>query len=92
MSKKFIKCPNCGGTHIQVLNNTNMKTTLNLNPLKPFTLYNHKEVKQTKKKISKGKIAMGIATGGTSLLATGARKKVKVDSYFCMECGCQWEQ
>lgn len=89
---KIIKCPNCNGAHIQILDNRTMKTTLNMNPLKPFTVYNHKEVKKTKKKVSKGKIIAGIATGGTSVLVTGARKKVEVDSYFCMDCGCQWEQ
>lgn len=48
-----LKCPKCKGTHIQLWNDdvnmkTHTKTTLNLNPLKPFTIFNHKKVKKRK--------------------------------------------
>lgn len=89
---KFIRCPMCGSPQIQKWNNDEVKTTLNMNPLKPFTLVNHKKVKKTVKKVSKAKVAVGVATCGLSLLATGVRKKVELDSYFCTECGCQWEE
>ncbi|WP_367567287.1 hypothetical protein [Lacrimispora sp.] len=38
-----IKCPSwgCGSTDVQLIGGKT-KTTLNLNPLKPFTLVNHK--------------------------------------------------
>lgn len=46
MGKK-ICCPKCKGTNVQLLGGKT-KTTLNLNPLKPFTLVNHKPTgKQT---------------------------------------------
>lgn len=39
-------CPKCGSVDIFIAN-TKMKTTLNLNPLKPFTLTNHKATRET---------------------------------------------
>lgn len=49
--KKHDKCPVCGGTRFhafveeQVISPAKIKskTTLNMNPLKPFTVFNHKE-------------------------------------------------
>ncbi|MBQ3515012.1 MAG: hypothetical protein IJA32_14650 [Lachnospiraceae bacterium] len=46
-----IKCPRCGGTHYHVYIEEEVvlprkvrgKTTLNMNPFKPFTVYNHEE-------------------------------------------------
>lgn len=46
-----INCPRCGSTHFhafveeQVVSPAKVKskTTLNMNPLKPFTVFNHKE-------------------------------------------------
>lgn len=52
IGKKQKCCPQCKGTNLQYLGNENMgsreaktkiTTGLNLNPLKPFTLFNHKE-------------------------------------------------
>ena len=63
------------------------KTTINLNPLQPFTLFNHKTVK--KEKTSAAKVGLGIMTGGTSLLFTGTKKK-KHNEYHCMDCGHRW--
>ncbi len=49
---KTIKCPKCKSLNVEFIGNetkwaTDPKikktTTLNLNPLKPFTLFNHKE-------------------------------------------------
>lgn len=45
------KCPRCGGSHfhafveeqVVVPGKVKSQTTLNLNPLKPFTVFNHKE-------------------------------------------------
>jgi transposase-like protein len=45
------------------------------------------ELAQVKaKKVSGGKIAAGIMTGGLSLLATGVKSKQKVD-WVCRVCG-----
>lgn len=87
-----LKCPKCKGTHIQLFDNeVNMvsktKTSLNLNPLKPFTVFNHKTEK--KGKLSAGKLALGAMTGGASLLVTGARTN-KHHEYYCMDCGNRW--
>lgn len=46
-----IKCPRCGGIHyhayvenqVIVPEKVKGKTTLNINPLKPFTVFNHEE-------------------------------------------------
>ncbi|MFP3155818.1 hypothetical protein LQZ18_15590 [Lachnospiraceae bacterium ZAX-1] len=87
-----LNCPKCKGTQIQLLSiDNNMKvknkTTINLNPLHPFTLVNTKEVK--KEKTSGAKIAAGLATGGASLLFTGTKKK-NHNEYFCSGCGNRW--
>lgn len=87
MSK--MKCPKCKSVRICLLDDApgGTKTSLNLNPLKPFTIVNTK--KKSKKVVSKGKIAGALMTGGASLLVTGARKKVS-EEWFCMECGNRW--
>ena len=87
-----LKCPRCRGTHIQLLDNdvntvTKHRTSVNLNPLRPFTVFNTKEVK--KGKLSPGKLALGAMTGGASLLVTGARTD-KHNEYPCMDCGHRW--
>lgn len=38
---KALKCPKCKSVNIEILNEKT-RTTLNLNPLHPFTLVNHK--------------------------------------------------
>lgn len=47
-----VKCPKCKSTNLQYLGTENIggrdaktktTTSLNLNPLKPFTVFNHKE-------------------------------------------------
>ncbi len=54
--KKELKCPHCNSHNIELLANdknykTKYKTTVNLNPLKIFTLVNTKEIKkETSKK------------------------------------------
>lgn len=83
-----MKCPKCKSHNISVLSNDeNMKTqtSLNLNPLKPFTLFNHKKVKKT----SAAKVGLGIMTGGASLLFTGIKKN-NLD-VFCTNCGHRWK-
>lgn len=88
---KRIKCRNCKSTHVQLIaddaniKKTTTSTSLNLNPLKPFTVFNHKEKK--KKKRSKGKVAAAILTGGTSLLVTGGTKDNRGREFNCLECG-----
>ena len=42
---KRIKCPKCKSTNVGITGDRT-KTTLNLNPLKPFTLVNHKVTKE----------------------------------------------
>lgn len=88
-----LKCPSCKSPNVQLLDsNMNEKvkksTSLNLNPLKPFTVFNHKEKK--KKKTSGGKVALGMATGGASLLLTGT-KQSKGRELHCMNCGNVWK-
>lgn len=84
-----LKCPKCQSTNIELLSNdVNYKkqTTLNLNPLKPFTIFDHKK----KEKTSKGKIALAVATGGASLMFTGTKNKKHLE-LFCKECGHRWK-
>lgn len=90
--KKSLHCPKCGGHNIDLrADDANMKvhqkTSLNLNPLYPFTVVNTKEVKKEKK--SAAKIGLGIMTGGASLLVTGTNKK-KHNEYYCRDCGNKW--
>lgn len=83
-----LTCPKCGSHCIQVISNeanTKSSTSLNLNPLKPFTVFNHKK----KAKVSKGKIGLGILTGGASLLVTGVKNNKHLE-VFCTECGHRW--
>lgn len=87
-----LKCPKCKGTHIQLWANdvntvTKSKTSINLNPLKPLTVFNTKSEK--KGKLSAGKLALGVMTGGTSLLVTGARTN-RNNEYYCTDCGHRW--
>lgn len=87
-----LKCPSCKSPNVQLLDShTNIEskksTSLNLNPLKPFTVFNHKEKK--KKKTSGGKVALGVMTGGTSLLFTGTKQN-KGSELHCMNCGKVW--
>lgn len=84
-----MKCPKCKGTHICLIDDApaGYKTSLNLNPLHPLTITKTK--KKQKKVVSKGKVAGALMTGGLSLLATGARKKVN-EEWFCMDCGNRW--
>lgn len=86
---KSIKCKKCKSSNIQMIaNDTNIKTktstSLNLNPLKPFTIFNSTEKK--KKKTSKGKLAAGLMTGGASLLVTGVKDN-KGREFLCTDCG-----
>ena len=88
-----LKCPSCKSANVQLLDtDTNVKkskksTSLNLNPLKPFTVFNHKEKK--KKKTSGGKVALAMMTGGSSLLFTGTKQN-KGRELHCMNCGKTW--
>lgn len=87
-----LSCPKCNGHNIDLWDDSkNMKvkqkTSLNLNPLHPFTLVNTKEVK--KEKTSAAKVGLGIMTGGASLLFTGTKNK-KHNEYYCRDCGNRW--
>lgn len=87
---KGLSCPECKGHDVAVYDdNVVMKTSVNLNPLHPFTLTKTKKVQ--KKKLSAAKIGLGVATCGTSLLVTGARSKVK-RQWYCKDCGCIFEE
>lgn len=85
-------CPRCNGNNIDLAStDKNMKvtqkTSLNLNPLRPFTVFNTKTV--TKEKKSASKIGLGLMTGGASLLVTGVNNK-NHSEYFCRDCGNRW--
>lgn len=87
-----LKYPKCKGTHIQLFSNdmnmtTKTKISLNLNPLKPLTLFNHKTEK--KEKTSAAKVGLAIMTGGASLLVTGTKNKAH-NEYYCADCGNRW--
>lgn len=89
-----VVCPKCKSGNIEVwssgnnIKKTKKSTSLNLNPLKPFTLFNHKE-KEVKKK-SKGKMAAALMTSGTSLLVTGTKDN-KGKELHCNNCGHLWK-
>lgn len=87
-----LKCPSCKGSHITLLANdvglkTEHKTSVDLNPLHPFTVAKTKTVQ--KEKLSMGKLALGVMTGGASLLVTGTKQK-KHNEYLCQDCGKRW--
>ncbi|MCH4169531.1 MAG: hypothetical protein LKF42_09760 [Streptococcaceae bacterium] len=93
-----IKCPKCKSANVQLWSSdanikkikTKGSTSLNLNPLKPFTLFNHKEKEVKKKKTSSGKIFAAAMTGGTSLLITGTKDN-KGKELHCNDCGFLWK-
>lgn len=87
-----LTCPRCHGANIQILDNTKNlnefgRVGMNLNPAHPLTFFKVKKVK--KEKLSAVKLGMGLATGGTSLVLTGVRKK-KHNEYHCRDCGKRW--
>lgn len=91
---KTINCPRCKSANVQLIaTDTNIKrtkksTSININPLKPLTVFNHKEKK--KKKRSKGKMAAAVLTGGGSLLFTGTEDN-KGREFHCQDCGRTWK-
>lgn len=92
LTKNILCCPKCKNTNIDLVSTdknmkTKQQTSLNLNPLKPFTLFNTKTIQKEKKSASK--IGLGILTGGASLLVTGTKNK-KHSEYFCRNCGHRW--
>lgn len=88
-----LRCKKCNSTNIELIGadknikRKNKETSLNLNPLKPLTILNHKT--KVKKKNSIGKIGLGFITGGVSLLFTGVKNN-KTNEYFCLNCGNRW--
>lgn len=87
-----ITCPRCHGANIQLLDNTKNlnefgRVGMNLNPAHPLTFFKVKKVK--KEKLSAAKLGLGLATGGTSLVLTGVKKK-KHNEYHCRDCGKRW--
>ncbi|MBE6051896.1 MAG: hypothetical protein E7214_14940 [Clostridium sp.] len=88
-SNRGMACPKCGSHEIQIISNeANMKssTSLNLNPLKPFTIFNHKK----KAKVSKAKVGAALLTGGASLMFTGIKNNKHLE-VFCTQCGHRWK-
>lgn len=75
--------PKCGSTNIVLIDNAvgGTKTTLNINPLHPLTVFKTK--KKPKKVRSTGKTIAAIATGGASLLVTGGTKKKVTEEWYC---------
>ncbi|MGL5897276.1 MAG: hypothetical protein ACRCZN_09940 [Lactococcus lactis] len=92
-----LKCPKCKSSNIELWSNeANVKkvkrtTSLNVNPLKPLTIFNHKEKIKKKKTVSKGKLLAGALTGGGSLFITGARSTNKNKELHCNNCGHLWK-
>ena len=82
-----LKCPRCRGAAIQIMpiaQNMKQKHSININPLHPLTFANT----NVKPKKSLGKMALGMATGGASLLFTGVNKDTT--KYHCTNCGHVW--
>ena len=94
-----LKCPKCKSANIQLLDsNANVKSvskssSINVNPLKPLTVLNHKEKVKKKKSFSKGKAVAAVATGGISafLPGVGLRTKNYSKEYHCNNCGKTWK-
>lgn len=91
-NKSGLKCPKCKSHNVDLWSNEanyhiKQKTSVNLNPLHPLTVFNTKEEKKEKK--SAAKIGLGIATAGTSLIFTGTKKKAH-NEYYCRDCGNRW--
>jgi len=87
--KGFLICPNCGESHIQIIQtdiNMKQQSVLNINPLQPFTLMKHKK----KKKLSGAKTAAAIFTLGLSAPLTGGIRKKEQLEVFCTDCGYRW--
>lgn len=89
-----LKCKKCKGTNIQVIGtdlnvkSEKRKTSLNLNPLEPFTLFNHKT--KAKKKKSRLKKSLSRSTLGASRLVTGGVEDNRKNEYLCSDCGYRW--
>lgn len=89
-----LKCKKCKSTNIQVIGtdlnvkSQKTKTSLNLNPLKPLTLFNHKT--ETKKKESRLKKSLSRSTLGASRLFTDGVKDNRKNEYLCSNCGYRW--
>lgn len=89
-----LRCKKCRSSNITLLSNDRniksrkTKTSLNLNPFKPFTLFNHKT--KEKKKKSAAKLGLGLMTGGVSLLFTGTKDNRNYE-FFCNDCGNRWK-
>lgn len=93
-----LKCPKCKSGNVQLwATDTNIKkvktkrkTSLNLNPFKPLTVFNTKEKTTVTKKNSKSKLFAAAMTGGTSLLVTGTKDN-KGNQLHCNNCGHLWK-
>lgn len=88
------RCPKCKSANIELVDDdvkdVKKSTSVNVNPLKPFTVFNHKEKEKKKKVRSKKKVAMAVLTGGASLLVTGGTKTTVHKKFVCKNCYHTW--
>lgn len=88
------RCPKCTSANIELVDDdvkdVKKSTSVNVNPLKPFTVFNHKEKEKKKKVRSKKKVAMAVLTGGASLLVTGGTKTTVHKKFVCKNCYHTW--
>lgn len=88
------RCPKCKSANIELVDDdvkdVKKSTSVNVNPLKPFTVFNHKEKEKKKKVRSKKKVAMAMLTGGASLLVTGGTKTTVHKKFVCKNCYHTW--
>lgn len=88
------RCPKCKSANIELVDDdvkdVKKSTSVNANPLKPFTVFNHKEKEKKKKVRSKKKVAMAVLTGGASLLVTGGTKTTVHKKFVCKNCYHTW--
>lgn len=88
------RCPKCKSANIELVDDdvkdVKKSTSVNVNPLKPFTVFNHKGKEKKKKVRSKKKVAMAVLTGGASLLVTGGTKTTVHKKFVCKNCYHTW--
>ena len=86
-----LKCPKCKGHQIILLANdlnykTKTRTSINLNPLHPLTVFNSKTIRKEKKSLPK--MWLNLMTGGISGKIIGTNKNH--NEYLCQTCGKRW--
>lgn len=87
-NKNVKRCPKCKSTNIELIDGDvkdyKKTTSLNVNPLKPLTVFNHNTKEKKKKVRSKGKVAAATYRSAP-LLVTGGTKTVVHRKFVCLD-------